>query len=107
MIYFLDEKATGSWADTALGALGYNSNPAQVQTLIRRMFELATRTVSIPGTEVIPFPLFDVLNGKDTTDYRERVEPSPSGGSKMASALLDSILNEPTPTSTPNEMVRS
>ncbi len=37
---------------------------------------------------MIPFPLYEVLNGKNTEDYLQRVEPSPSGGQKMGEALF-------------------
>ena len=36
-------------------------------------------------------PLFEVLDGSDTRDYVQRVEPSPQGGRKMAVALMDVI----------------
>ena len=91
MIYYLDEAATGSWADGMLGCLGYNSNPKKLQMMIRRVFEEAVSKVKVDGAEVIPFPLFRVLNGKTSSDYRERVEPSPEGGRKIADALLDVI----------------
>ena len=42
MIYFPDEATTPSWAGGALAALGYNSNPSKLQTLIRKFFVLAT-----------------------------------------------------------------
>jgi len=45
--------------------------------------------IQIPGCEVIPIPLFHVLNGKDSEDYVARVEPSQVGGRKMAEYLLD------------------
>jgi hypothetical protein len=44
------------------------------------------------GTEVIPFPLFEVLDGKNTEDYLQRVEPSPSGGQKMGEALFAAVV---------------
>ena len=44
------------------------------------------------GTEVVPFPLFKVLDGKNTDDYLQRVEPSPSGGKKMADALFAAVV---------------
>merc|ERR1719159_2061545 len=94
MIYHLDERATGSWADGALGCLCYDSNPKRLQAGIEAAFKHATSRIRISGTEVIPFPLFRVLNGKTTSDYVQRVEPSPSGGCKMASALLEVILGE-------------
>jgi len=93
MIYYPDEAQDSSWADTPLGALGYNSNPAKLQTIIKRMFEEATSRIRIEGSEVIPVPLFHVLDGKNTEDYVARVEPSALGGKKMAEYLLDVIDN--------------
>jgi hypothetical protein len=43
MIYYPDEAQVPSWAGASLGALGYNSNPARVQMLIRKAFDEATR----------------------------------------------------------------
>jgi hypothetical protein len=43
MIYYPDTNNVPSWANAALGALGYNRNPAKLQLLIRKMFEEATR----------------------------------------------------------------
>ena len=62
------------------------------QAAIRRVFEIATSRISIPGTEVIAFPLFRVLDGSDTRGYLQRVEPSPQGGAKIARALMDAVL---------------
>ncbi|KAL3918567.1 MAG: hypothetical protein SGPRY_005965 [Prymnesium sp.] len=59
---------------------------------IRRVFEVGTSKICIPGTEVIALPLFRVLDGSDTNDYIQRVEPSPRGGAKMARALMDAVL---------------
>lgn len=47
--------------------------------------------ISIPGTDVIPVPLFNVLDGKNPHDYIARVEPSSQGGRKVAEYLLDVI----------------
>jgi len=93
MIYFLDESGS-SWADQALSALEYDSSPAKLQEAIRAVFRLATRRIRIRGTTVVAFPLFNILDGKHTEDYVSRVEPSPSGGKKMASALMDVILEK-------------
>merc|ERR1712079_900268 len=90
MTYFLDESGS-SWANHALNALDYNNNPARLQEAIRAVFRLATRHIRIHGAEVVAFPLFEVLDGKTSTDYVARVEPSPSGGKKMAEALMDVI----------------
>ena len=94
MIYYPDETNVPSWASGALGALGYNSNPAKVQLLIRKMFEEATSRIQIPGTQVIPVPLFIPLDGTRSEDYVARVEPSATGGRKMAEYLLDAIHSE-------------
>ncbi|CAJ1954441.1 unnamed protein product [Cylindrotheca closterium] len=97
MIYYLDENPSPSWAGPALGALGYNSHPERIQLLIRKIFMEATSSIQIPGSEVIPVPLFNALNGKDHSDYIARVEPSSKGGEKMAEYLLDMIDNGPSP----------
>merc|ERR1712006_27283 len=55
MIYFLDEKSTGSWADGALTCMCYNCNPGKLQAAIRAVFRLATSRIRIPGTEVVAF----------------------------------------------------
>merc|ERR1712187_1026702 len=92
MIYFLDEQPGGSWADYVLEKLGYNSNPGKLQLIIRTLYErLSTRGFDVPGTIVEPFPLFEVLDGKDTDDYCQRVEPSVQGGQKMAQAILQAL----------------
>lgn len=91
MYYFLDVHGRGSWADCFLMCMCYNIAPWRLQAALRKVFELATRRIRIPGVEVIPFALFDVLDGEDTRDYVQRVEPSPQGGRKMALALMDAI----------------
>ncbi|KAK1735127.1 hypothetical protein QTG54_014193 [Skeletonema marinoi] len=92
MIYYPDEANVPSWANGAVGALGYNSHPEKVQLLIRKMFEQATSRISIGGgSEVIPIPLFIPLDGTRSEDYVARVEPSAIGGRKMAEYLLDVI----------------
>ena len=91
MIYYPYEADVPSWANFALGALGYNRNPAKLQAMIRVMFKHATSTIHIPGTEVIPVPLYAILDGKLSEDYVARVEPSAIGGRKIAEYLLDII----------------
>jgi len=92
MIYFLDEQGSG-WADWALSALGYNKDPARLQEAIRAVFRLATQRIRIEGTTVVAFPLFEVLDGKTTSDYVSRVEPSSQGGKKIAQALMKVLLD--------------
>lgn len=88
MIYFPDVGGTGSWADTALSALSYNSDPRRLQSAIVSVFEQAVCKIHIPGTQVVPVPLFRVLDCQDSGDYVARVEPSVEGGRKMAQAFL-------------------
>ena len=95
MIYYPDEaQNVPSWANGALGVLGYNSNPSKLQLLILKIFEEATSRISIPGSEVIPIPLYVPLDGTKSEDYVARVEPSALGGKKMAEYLLDVIHQE-------------
>ena len=47
----------------------------------------------MPGTEVVPLALFHTLDGTDSRDYLQRVEPSVRGGQKMAQAILDAAFN--------------
>lgn len=99
MIYYLDVHGRGSWADCFLQALCYDCNPSKLQSAIKRVFEIATSRIEIDGTEVVAFPLFEVLDGTDTSDYLQRVEPSPQGGAKMARALMDVVIGLPSPPS--------
>lgn len=54
MIYFLDEDSMSpSWAGPALGAMGYNRNPAKLQSLIVKAFEEATWYVVVVFTVLL------------------------------------------------------
>ena len=65
---------------------------AKLQLVIKTLFERIERAgFHVPGTQVEAFPLFGVLDGKNTGDYVQRVEPSVSGGRKLAAALLLAI----------------
>jgi len=91
MIYYPDQSQTGSWADTSLGLLGYNSNPEKLKVSIEQVFVHAISEIKIEGTEVISFPMFKILDGTHTEDYVQRVEPSDIGGQKLAEAFFDVI----------------
>jgi hypothetical protein len=90
-IYYLDERNGDSWANCALFCLCYCVCPSMLQYRIKRMFELATSDINIEGTEVIPIALFDALDGKNTEDYVQRVEPSIIGGEKMATLIINKM----------------
>jgi len=104
MIYYLDETPTPSWAGNALGLMGYDRNPAKLQLFIKKVFEEATSRIQIKGSEVIPVPLFNVLDGKCSDDYVARVEPSAIGGEKMAEFLLDIVDNSSVANAAPSSM---
>jgi hypothetical protein len=91
MIYYLDMATTGSWADAALSCMGYNKNPDHLQSVIKSMYENATKRIRIPGVEVIALPLFIKMDGLSSEDYIQRVEPSEHGGKKLASLILDAV----------------
>ncbi len=91
MIYFPDEKLTGSWADRTLGYLGYNENPKKLQEAIKQIFIHSTSGIKITGSKVIACPLYKILDGKNTLDYVARVEPSNIGGSKIACEFVKLI----------------
>ena len=46
----------------------------------------------VDGVEVVAVPLFEHLDGTDTADYVQRVEPSVQGGRKMGRAIADAVL---------------
>lgn len=93
MLYFLDEQPGGSWADGVLGQLGYDSNPGKLQDVMRMVYSWGVSQISIPGVEVVPLPLYEILDGKDTTDYVSRVEPSVKGGEKMGRAIANCLFS--------------
>ncbi|KAF2257912.1 hypothetical protein CC78DRAFT_166470 [Lojkania enalia] len=91
MIYFPLEASAGpqqSWADVQLKTLGYNKYPGQLQTAIKKMYEMATKQIKIEGTWVLPCALYEPLDGKNAGDYTARVEPSASGGRKLAEKFM-------------------
>lgn len=91
-IYYPDERNSNSWASKPLGMLGYNTDPGKLQEAIKQIYIHATSKIKIPGTEVIACPLFEILDGKTSQDYVERVEPSESGGLKMAEAFAKLVV---------------
>ena len=90
-LYFLDETPGGSWCDGVLHTLGYDSDPGKVQEIIRHTFEEGVRKIQIPGTTTLHLPFYEVMDGKNTDDYVQRVEPSVQGGEKMAAAILKEL----------------
>lgn len=95
MVYFPSTAAESDsgWADAALSFLAYDRRPQSLQRAIRTIFELAIRRICIEGTRVVPFAMFDVLDGTDAGDYVQRVEPSSAGGRKLARALVSELIH--------------
>ena len=71
--------------------LGYDSNPGKLQGLIEKIYVDAISRIQVQGTKVVPIALYNALDGKDTNDYEARVEPSATGGRKMAELFLDTM----------------
>lgn len=91
-IYALDENPNApSWAGLLLQLLGYNMFPSILQSRMRAIYEQTTAKIEISGACVLPLTLSDALDGKDTNDYINRVEPSVQGGNKMGAFLVDQI----------------
>lgn len=87
-IYFPDMAPTPSWAGRLLGLLGYDSNPGKLQDVIRAIYTGGICRVTVPGVRILPVPLFEALDGSDSEHYVARVEPSASGGERMAGFIM-------------------
>lgn len=65
MIYYPDTNANAEvWAGKMLKLLTYDKNPLFLQSIIKRLYELAICEIEIDGTEIVPVPLFSALDGK-------------------------------------------
>lgn len=91
MVYNLDEANVSSWANSTLCCLCYSCAPGMLQYRMDLIFRYGISKIKIESAEVVPLRLADALDGKDTKDYRERVEPSISGGRKLATLILDKL----------------
>ena len=92
MLYYLDERAGGSWADFTLSKLGYDKEPSKLQHIIREVYNQAVCKISLGSVvPVVPIPMYEALDGKTTSDYVQRVEPSSQGGQKLAKLIMDRL----------------
>lgn len=91
MIYYPDQKITNSWSNTTLSYLGYDTEPKKLQEAIKQIFIHATSKIKIQGSQVIPFPMYEILDGRFTDDYVQRVEPSSQGGLKLAQGFVNCL----------------
>ena len=94
MYYFFDLKNSLTWANNILNNLEYDTNPDRVKKLLISLYHTVIRDMKIDGMNkenVIGLPLYRYMDGTDTNDYDNRVEPSVEGGKKIAKAVFDAI----------------
>lgn len=91
LIYHPDEKKGSSWANSVLNAFGYSDDPKPLQDLNSFLYEEGTKKIRIGGAKVTPVKLSTVLDGKNTSDYLQRVEPSVEGGRKLAMFFIEKL----------------
>ena len=74
-------------------ALSYNREPSKLQAAIRAIHHSVAEELPtiFPETQIIPFPLYKILDGRISSDYVARVEPSTRGGEKMGKALVEAL----------------
>merc|ERR1712032_243534 len=92
MCYFpcLTKQGAG-WCDWPLRLLCYDLFPGRLQEMTKTVYRLGCAQLDIPGTTVLPVPLFSKLTGENPDDYMERAESSASGGKVIAELIMDAI----------------
>ena len=86
--YFPSLTGTG-WADTALMLMGYGQWPGRLQLIMRSIYDAVTQElIGTTGTGLTVLPLYDIFDPRIEKDYVARVEPSASGGKKIAAAIV-------------------
>lgn len=90
-LYFPDICKSGGWADIALKIMKYDFDPDILQSIIKALYTLAISEIKIENVKTIPIALYDALDGNNTCDYVERVEPSYTGGQKLAELFINKI----------------
>lgn len=90
-IYYPDEQSGSSWADRVLRYIGYDADPTKLQICIDQIHKYAISQIQIDGAETIHVPLYKILDGKNPYDYVQRMEPSDSGGQKIATELINKM----------------
>ena len=59
--------------------------------MIQTVLHVLNVRSGVPGTLVVPIALSQALDGGDSSDYLQRVEPSIQGGRKMAELILSKL----------------
>jgi hypothetical protein len=98
MLYYLDENAKApAWAGRTLNAIGYNTNPGHVQAILDRIFidSFVNKPHIVPGVKrIFPIELKRALDGKTSSDYVQRVEPSAQGCEKMGALMATTAFEQ-------------
>ena len=88
-----DTCCCSNWENYFLSLLDYNNNPEPIKESIRQIYQYAISKIQIDGIDIIPCPLYEVLDGSNVDDYYDRLGPSQQGGQKIAQKLYDIITN--------------
>lgn len=91
MLYYLDMKPGGSWAEFTLEKLGYNKDPTKLQLIMREVYKRGVSGIEVEGVPVASVAMYEALDGADTRDYVQRVEPSSQGGEKLARLIVGKL----------------
>mmetsp|Transcript_14190 Transcript_14190/g.42176 ORF Transcript_14190/g.42176 Transcript_14190/m.42176 type:complete len:80 (-) Transcript_14190:22-261(-) len=62
-----------------------------LQALLKRVFELGTSQIQLPGAQVEHIAMYEIIDGKTAGDYSDGVHLSEQGGRKMVGALLGAL----------------
>lgn len=79
-----------SWASTTLNLMKYYDDPYKVHKLINFIYK-KIKEIKIDNVNIIPVPIFEILDWEDENDYVASVEPSENGGRKIAKYFVDLI----------------
>ena len=95
VIYYPDmNPKSPSWASMVLKAIGYNTSPSVIQSVIDRValdVKQAVTSSGVGAAAVVPVSLSLALDGTSSEDYVARVEPSAIGGAKIASLFVATL----------------
>lgn len=78
------------WADKMLRLAGYHRHPEKIQ----KLFDIIANDVMPVSSDFTRINLSTILSAEDETDYISCVEPSVSGGKKIAHRFCESLIRE-------------
>ena len=95
MLYYPDEAVGNGWASPLLTRFGYKKSPVKIQCIIRMLYQALSSHFHFPGSTTVTVPFYHALDGTDSRDYVQAVEPSIEGGKKLAAQLLHKLGEKP------------